>query len=391
MTTPTTTRDKQPTATKGFVFLIVIALVGAGLTAFALSLRSEEGPKVAVAEPTPLTVSVMSASMQSGFELQEKYTGIATASRESELGFTTGGRIDSFAADVGDRVSKGQVLATLDTRGLRAQLRASEASIEEARASEDIAETTQDRQEELLEKGHVSSQAVDEAKAQTLAAAARVLSAAARADTLRVEIDLATITAPFDGVVTDRFADEGVIASPGQRVLRLVETGPMEARIGVPVHAASRLETGGRYTLIADGRNVSATLRSVTGIIDSRSRTVTTIFDIDEGAGIPAGTVLRLALDETISEDGIWVPVAALTEVARGVWSVLVAERDGSAWIAKLRPVTVIHSDGDRTFVRGVIGDGDLIILDGLQRVTPNQPVTPRQTSFAGRPAAASD
>ncbi|MEM7768005.1 MAG: efflux RND transporter periplasmic adaptor subunit [Pseudomonadota bacterium] len=389
MTDQSLSREKRPTAKKGFLFLIVLAVIAAVLAAFALSLRSEEGPKLPTTAPQPLAVSVAPAQLQPSFELRERFSGIASASRESDLGFIAGGRIDRFAADIGDRVKKGETLASLDTRSLRAQLRASEALVEEARASADIADATLRRQSTLLEQGHVSPQRVEEAMAQSQTAKARVQSAAAQADTLRVQIDLSTVTAPFDGVIVDRFADEGVIAGPSQPILRLVETGPMEARIGVPADVAERLEPGADYSLLVGDRSVPAQLRSETGVIDARSRTVTAVFEISAEAKVPSGSVVRLAVEETIDEDGVWVPVTALTEVSRGVWSVLVAEPEGDTSIARARPVTVIHTDGSRAFVRGVLDDRDLIILEGLQRLTPGQPVLPRNGAFAGRSTSA--
>lgn len=385
MTDTSATREKHPTAAKGFIFLIVLAIVGAGLSAFALGLRSEEGPKVPTEAPSPLSVSVIPASVQDAFVLKEKFAGIATASRSSDLGFTSGGRIERMQVDIGDRVTKGQVLATLDTRSLRAQLRAAEAAVEEAKASADIAAATLSRQNTLLEQGHVSAQRVDEASAQQQSSQARVASASAQADMLRVQIDLSLITAPFDGVITDRFADEGVIAGPSQPILRLIESGPLEARIGLPASIAERLEPGSEYTLLAEGGATRARLRSATGVIDARSRTVTSIFEIADGSAIASGSVVRLAMDDTIEETGVWVPVGALTEVSRGVWSVMVAERAGASSFAKPRPVTILHTDGSRAYVRGLLDEGELVIVDGLQRLVPDQPVLPREAAYADR------
>ena len=66
--------------------------------------------------------------------MAESYPGLVTARRESELGFERGGRIDSIAVDVGDRVTVGQVLARLDTRALEAQIVAANAQTAEAQA-----------------------------------------------------------------------------------------------------------------------------------------------------------------------------------------------------------------------------------------------------------------
>lgn len=384
METAFETREKKPNAGKGLLFVVVLGLVFAGLYFASLALRSEEGPRVATTPPVPISAVVVEVVLQGDFDLEESYTGLITPRRESQLGFTAGGQIASLDADVGDRVLSGQRMALLDTRSVRAQLAAAQATIDEAIASRELALTTVQRQRSLRDEGFVSQQVVDEFAAQASAAEARLQAARAQADTLRVQIDLAQIKAPFDGVVTERFADEGVIATPGQAIFTLVETGVLEARIGVPASAVGNLVPGQDYLLDVGGAIVEATLRAETGVIDSRQRTVTTVFEISSDQPVSTGAVARLSLDRAVGERGIWVPVSALKEASRGLWSVYVANPEGAGHVAQTRLVEIVHTDGPRAFVRGALEDGDLVVIDGLQRITPGQPITPQRQASAG-------
>ena len=375
-------RTKKPTFFKALLFLIVLALIGFGIAAFVVTQRSEAGPLVAVNEPEPLVVKVVEVELSETLTLSDKFTGMATPRRTSMLGFQTGGRIESVRVDTGSEVKKGQTLARLDTRSLQAQLAAANAAVDEARAGRDIAQTTVTRQQTLLEKGHVSQQRVDEAQAQVDAANARILAAQAQADTLKVQIDLARITAPFGGVITKRLADEGSIAAPGVPLLELVETGNMEARIGLPADEAASLVVGETYSLATGDRLVEAKLRAMTGVIDAGARTVTTVFDI-QNADLPAGSVVRLALDRAVAERGVWVPIGALTEGNRGLWAVYVAEPDGGKWRARKRPVEIVQAEADRAFVRGALSSGDKVIQEGIRRLSPGMPVTPSEAELA--------
>ena len=373
----------KPTAMKGVLFFLSLIAVGLLLGVFVVTQRSAEGPKVVSSEPVALSVAVAPVNIQSSFEIDERFSGLVTAARTSSLGFTSGGRIDALYVDVGDRVRTGDVLAKLDTRSLSAQLASARASVAEAEASYALAATTVDRQRQLSAKGHVSLQAVDEAVAQADTAEARISAARANASTLRVQISLATITAPFDGVVTQRFADEGVIASPSQSIFELVERDKLEARIGLTQDLAATMEPGKPYQLLGSQGPIEAQLRSVTGVIDRSLRTVTTVFDIlDPEATVP-GEVVRLGVDQTIDEPGSWVPVSALAENQRGLWSVYVVRPEGGANIAVPDNVEIVHSDGDRAYVRGGLRDGDLIIVDGLHRITPGQRVLPNSGDIA--------
>lgn len=374
---PELSRDVRPTWLKGLIFLIFLGIVVAGLLYGAFVMRSEEGPKVATAAPEPLTVEVADIEVATTFELEEGYAGLATAARTSQLGFSSGGRIEVINVRVGDHAKAGETLAKLDTRALGAQLASSNAVVEEARAAHRLALDTVERQRTLRQQGHVSSQRVDEAEAQAATSLARIEAARAQADTLRVQIDLARITAPYDGVITGRFADEGAIAGAGQPILELVETGKLEARIGVPAAAVSTLEPGKEYMLQSDAGAVPATLRSVTGVVSASQRTVAAVFEFTRPDAIPAGSIVRLTLPRTIEEGGFWVPLKSLTSATRGLWTVYVAVPDGAGTRAESRLVEMIYSSGDRAYVRGPMKPNDRVIIDGLHRITPGVPVTP--------------
>lgn len=375
-------REKAPTFWKAVLFLAFLLLMAFAVALFVLSQRSETGPLVASEPPDAITVRVSPVELQTSLLLEESFTGLATPRRTSMLGFQSGGRIDEVRVDIGSTVEGGQTLAVLDTRSLGAQLMAADATVRELEASRDLAATTVRRQNILLGKGHVSQQAVDQAQAEVDAANARINAGQARADTLKVQIDLAQITAPFAGVVTNRMSDEGAIAVPGVPILELVESGHLEARIGLPADEAMALTVGEAYKLETNAGEVSATLRALTGVIDVNARTVTTVFDITD-LRVPAGSVVRLALNTELAERGIWVPIGALTEGNRGLWSVYVAEAENDRWTAQQRPVEIVRAESDRAYVRGALSDGDMVITEGIARLSAGMFVAPSEQELA--------
>jgi len=378
-------REKRPTFGKGMFFILLIGVIVTLLVVAALTRRSAEGPLVPTNAPEALSVSVESAALSDTLVIDESFSGLVQARRTSQLGFSGGGRISRLNVDVGDQVRVGQTLAQLDTRDLRANLAAAQASVAEAEANFELAETTVKRQRTLFEKGHVARQRVDEAEAQAAAAAARIEAAKAQADTIRVAIDLSSIRAPFAGMITNRMVDEGAIATPGAPMLELVETLELEARIGLPSGVAARLEIGELYPLVSDRGTAQAELRAVTGVIDQSLRTVMTIFKIQEPDAVDAGAVVRIALPRTLDERGFWAPVSALSESSRGLWSLYVVEAEGSGWIAQPRLVEIVHTEGDRAYVRGTVREGERYILTGLSRLVPGQSVKPVSGALSSR------
>lgn len=361
----------------GAGFAVIASALGVALIVILVSASRAADADVHYAEPDALPVTVLRVTYQEDAAISEAYPGLIAARRESDLGFESGGRIAEMAVDVGDRVEAGDRLARLDTSTLRAQIAAADAQTNEAMAQVEIARATEQRQQTLLERGHISQQRLDEVSTATTAAEARHAAAAAQANALRAQLALAEVSAPFSGVVTARMADEGAIAAPGSPVLRLVEDTALEIRIGLPVAAAAPLAPGQPYQFETITGRIEAVFRNSTGVVDVRTRTITALFDISAGTA-RAGEVARLQLETGIGERGFWVPTSALTEARRGLWSVQVLVEDGvDNWSLEPRAVETLRVEVDRAFVRGAVDDGDLIVASGLQRVTPGQRVLP--------------
>lgn len=353
---------------------VIAAALGVGFIVILVSASRGADARLELGEAEPPAVPVLTVEYRTDASMAESYPGLVTARRESELGFERGGRIDTIAVDVGDRVTVGQVLARLDTRALEAQIVAANAQTAEAQAQVDLAQATEDRQQTLLERGHISQQRLDEVATTTHAAEARRAASAASANALRAQLALSVIEAPFDGVITARLSDEGGIAAPGQGLLRIVEDDALEIRVGLPPESAATLETGTIYSFEATGGDIAARFRASTGVVDTRSRSVTAVFDVEGHA--QAGQVARLRLDQAIGTEGFWVPTSALAEGRRGLWSVYVLEADtyGTYTIAP-HVVETVRIDSGRAFVRGAVVNGAVILRSGLDRVTPGQRV----------------
>jgi len=359
--------------------MAVVAVIVFGVSSLRAA-GATDGPQGA----TPTPVETFEADYLSAANVATLFPGVVTARRESDLGFETGGRVAEVLVDVGDRVEAGQRLAALDTRALEAQLAAAQAQAVEAQAGAEIAETTLSRQRTLLDRGHISQQRLDEAAASARAARAAAQSARAAAQAVSVQLDLARLTAPFDGVITRRLVDEGAVIAPGAPLVRLVETGALEIRVGLSASRAAALRPGERYAFETPAGEIDARLRAVTGVIETNARTVSAVFDLDQPGGVSPGDVVRLSLDGEIGRRGFWAPLSALSEARRGLWSVYALVDDGAgAYTLEPRTVELLNTDGDRVYITGAVQDGDLLLAAGLQRVAPGVRVRPADEAGA--------
>jgi multidrug resistance efflux pump len=403
------------------VGLLVLVVVATGAATVA---RQSPTPSPGGAEPPAETpVVTQSAELVDSFLRERIYTGTLIAERRSTLSFERSGKVIELIVDEGDAVTKGQVVACLDTRRLDARrakaqadlaqatallselkagprpqtIAAARAEVENLAAQRDLAEKTMKRRDKLVATSAVSREEYELAMYDYRAAAARTevaqknleeLEAGERqeridaqvaqvaaleatlADILH-ELDDSVLHAPYDGCIARRRIDEGTVVVAGAPVLELIETGAIEAWVGVPPASARSFAAGDKTTLRIDGREFAATVRSVRPELDAETRTQNVVLRIENPADLVAGEVVRLGVAEPVTMSGFWIPTQALSPDRRGLWSVLVIEGGKAAQ----RAVEVIENAGDRSFVRGSLQPGEAVIVAGAHRVVAGQRV----------------
>ncbi len=382
------------TPLRAVLALAALAAVGTGMA----SLRSDAAADDAAAVArSALPVELLEVRAASGYPVRELHVGRVVSRRTSELGFERSGRLVEVAHDQGDRVEAGSVLARLDTSELRARRRELVAQRGRIEAELRLARSTTSRREQLHATGVLSSQRFDETFYAQEGLESQLAAAVAAIEHVDVQLGLSELRAPFTGVLSDRFADEGTVLQPGAAVLRLIEDGALEVHVGIPPAAGARAEVGSRHVIDVSGIRAEATLHTLLPRVDPETRTVTAIFRLlDPSSGVRHGALARVALESRVDAEGFWVPLAALTEGRRGLWAAYVAVPDAGGLTAERRQVELIHTEADRAFVRGTLFEGDRLVAAGVHRIVPGMPVraagasASAHSSASDRPARAS-
>ena len=340
-----------------------------------------------------LTVSYLTVTPQAEFSTNRVYAGTSRAARRAELGFKRGGEVATVLVDLGDSVAAGQLLAQLDTRALASDLRRAQseevlaaANRRSASAQTELAANTERRVRALRANGNVSQQAFDEAhlqyrvsRAQLEVAQASLGRAQAAVEAMEVALSEAEIRAPFGGIIQARHVDEGSQIGPGSPALSLVETSKREAHVGIPESAVTSLTVGDAYTINWQNVSASAQLRSLLPEVNPNTRTVTAVFTVADQR-IPLGAVVELSLRQRVPGNGFWVPIEALTAMDRGLWGVFIIDAGN---IVQQRLVEIVHNEGDRAFVRGLLSTNDRVVATGTQRIVAGQRVIPIAAQMA--------
>jgi RND family efflux transporter MFP subunit len=308
------------------------------------------------------------------------------------------GYVGKWFVDIGDAVHGGQVLALIETPDLdaqlaaaRAQLRASQAQELVRKAEAELSRTTYERWRDSP-KGVVSEQEREEKRADYASAEARVKSAQADVALAQARVDqyaalaqFKEVTAPYDGVITNRDIDIGNLVTAGStsattRLYVMTQNDPIRIFVDVPQSAAADLIDGSTVVQIQSGtagggREYTAKLTRTSHAVDLQARTVRAEVDLANASQqfVP-GMYLKVAF--TLAPKGlVQVPAAALLFRAAGPQ---VAQVDASGRLS-FRNVTIARDDGSVVELASGVAPGDHLALNVSSQIRDGEQVSARQ------------
>jgi RND family efflux transporter MFP subunit len=348
-------------------FFVLVALLSLGATG------CDDRQSKAEAPPAYVNTVVVEARQSSRLL---SLTGEIQARTTSDLSFRTGGRIIERTVDVGDHVTRGDVLARLDPSQQQADVSNAEAAVAAAEAAYRQSAADFERQRTLLDKGFTTKSGFDDAEKVVRTAEGTLEAARASREIARTTLDYTELRADADGIVVARFANVGEIAQPAKPVLTVALDGPRDAVLDVyeQVFLNSPLPSVALVRLVADP-DVTATgrVREVSPTVETATGTVRVKVDIGvppAGMTLGAPVVVEVNGSESLS---INIPASALTMTAgrAAVWVV------GADAKVALRPIEAASFGADTVLVQSGLKPGERVVIDGGKLLAPGEVVVP--------------
>jgi RND family efflux transporter MFP subunit len=226
----------------GLIVAIALAVWGEVSRVVARSELAKENTEAAI--PTVATVTAEPSSAGEVLVLP----GAVQAFMEAPIYARTSGYLKSWNTDIGTTVTKGQVLAQIESPEVDQQLTQAQAELATARANEALSNSTNTRWQGLLATQSVSKQDADEKSGDAAAKKAAADSAAANVARLRDLESFKRVVAPFSGVITARNTDVGALINAGQsagaELFRIADTTKLRIYVRVPEAFASATKPG---------------------------------------------------------------------------------------------------------------------------------------------------
>ncbi|MAU14892.1 MAG: efflux transporter periplasmic adaptor subunit [Muricauda sp.] len=278
------------------------------------------------------------------------------------------GTLNKVYVKEGQKVSKGQLLATIDDGGLSSQLA-------QLKTQAELSKTTFERQKRLWEQNIGSEIQYLQAKTNYEAQQNAVKQ-------MESQVAKSSIRAPFTGVIDDVIKDEGTVVSPGpgSEIFRIVNLSNMYIEVEVPESHLPNVTPGKDVKVYFPvlGDSVATKIRQTGNFINPSNRSFTAEIPVPSLDGkIKPNLTARVMINDYSNDNAILIPQSILSENANGEQYVFLVDADSikNDPVAKKVVIKTGKTQGDFVEVLSGINDGDAVIDEGARSVKEGQKV----------------
>lgn len=292
----------------------------------------------------------------------QSFSGTVEESSASTLSFSVGGTVNSIAVSAGQRISKGQLIATLDPTQVQSALDVAAATLEQA-------QDAYNRLAQLHENNSLP-------EIQWVDAESKLKQAQSTYNISKKNLNDTRLYAPFSGYVKEKTVEVGTNVMPGSPVINLVKVDNVKVCISVPETEISKIAIGNAVKIQVPALNNRTFVGKVTekGVAAnslSRSYEVKALVNNADNSLLP-GMLCTLYLGDNDTESAILVPTSVVQ---------LDSSNHNFVWVvnggkAERKYVELGQFSSDKVVITSGLTEGDNLIIEGHQKVSDNMKVT---------------
>jgi RND family efflux transporter MFP subunit len=354
---------------KRFQYLINIAIC---LTVLTSCLQQSESDTKKEEKPVPVRVMKIESRH---LPLVVESVGRLVANREVTLSAEVRGVVESYNADIGDRVENGQILVRVDQTDYRLALKEAEANLEVNQARLDAMEKSFERSRNLLTRNVISQNAFEKSEADFKSSRASVDHGKVLVDIAKERLNKTWISAPFSGLIASRMVEKGQTVGVGQPVMTLADLNPMRVRVYLTERDYVHLDWEDPVSVTIEASPESVFKGRIDRIgIKADERTNT--FDVEilvenSDLFLKAGMTAKVQLTTAVIHDAIMIPQSAVL-YRKDRKEVFVV---GTNQKARVREIETGRSEGALIQIMKGLIPGDRLVVTGGQYLKPGNRV----------------
>lgn len=304
--------------------------------------------------------------------------GTVSSWQDAQIYARSTGYVRKWYVDIGAKVKKGQRLADLDTPDADNQLSQGKAQMRSDQANAKFAQLTATRYDQLVTTGVVARQMGDQYDSQARAGVATVEADRANVARLQNLEQFKYITAPFDGVITQRNLDVGALVdagSSGSNLFVIADTSKLRVFVDVPEIYAGSVHVGmpAQVTVSSYGNKpVTGAVARTTDALDANSRTLRAEIDLDNAdQSLVAGVYANVKLGISTTSHDVTIPSNTLLFRSEGLRVALLTAQNK----IHLQPVTIGRDFGSSVEITEGLDPHSRIVLNPSDSLAENETV----------------
>lgn len=299
---------------------------------------------------------------------------------QSSIYSRTNGYLRSWTKDMGTRVSKGELLAEIDTPEVDQELSQAKAARQQIEAQLQLAKSSAERWNNLRKTDSVSQQEADQQTSAYTQAQANLAAADANVRRLEQLESFKHIYAPFSGVITRRNVDTGALinagsAAQGRELFDIAQVDPLRVYVNVPQSEAPSIKRGmSAYIELREfpGQKFTGKVVRTADAIDPATRTLLTEIDVPNKDGrLLPGSYAQVSFAVPVQTMRITVPVNTVLFRSEGP-RVAVVGQDKKV---HLKPIMIGRDFGTKLEILNGIEPTDQIVVNPPDSLEDGQPV----------------
>ncbi len=298
-------------------------------------------------------------------------SGSLEAETQATVAAEVPGPVVATAAEEGQTVSAGSVLARIDDSPLRESLLSAESAVRSAEQQVTVATRNAERAETLLQGGAIPERDAETARWNVTNAQAGLADARARASYAREQLGKTVVHAPFRGIVSRKWVSPGDTVQPGTKLYTIVEPTRMRLVAHVPAEAIATLEVGTPVEFSVaglPGQRITGAVQRINPVADPATRQVEIHVALPNVEGKLVAGLYAEGRVATASHDALAVPVAAVDRSLGQPALLRVAAGRVERVPVKLG---ITDEDAEKVEVISGVAAGDVVLLGAARGITP--------------------
>lgn len=309
-----------------------------------------------------------------------KFYGIAAAVDSSDLSFLVDGQVVSVDVDIGDRVKKGQLIATLDPEPYQLEVEASQAELKKARDRASESKSKYDRQKRIYEQGAGVQSHLDIAEYNLKAAESAINFQVARLNQSKRNLRKTKLLSPYNGSIAWRSVQPNEEVKVGQKVFEINASGDMEVQLTIPENIIDSLHIDDTVTIsfpTLPGESTKGRISFLGSAAVQANAFPTKVVMVEPNKKVKPGMsagVSFIIKDENW-QAGYMIPLQAIL-AAPGVNQGYVFVFDSETSMVKKTPIRFRGAEREKPLVIDGLSVGDIIAVAGVSFLADGMKVT---------------